>query len=132
MASLSTCHLGLWLGWQILLNLVKQKAHVVTSRQSLCTGVLMNDLNQATSVMAVCAYCHSSQAHSDTHTHGHRHTVTHTPMATGTQLHTHPWPQAHSDTHAHTHTGTQARTHTQARTLYIKLPIEQTIIAWPM
>ena len=27
MASLSTCHLGLWLGWQILLNLVKLKAH---------------------------------------------------------------------------------------------------------
>ena len=25
MASLSTCHLGLWLGWQILLNLVKQE-----------------------------------------------------------------------------------------------------------
>ena len=25
MASLSTCHLGLWLGWQILLNLVKIK-----------------------------------------------------------------------------------------------------------
>ena len=25
MASLSTCHLGLWLGWQILLNLVKFK-----------------------------------------------------------------------------------------------------------
>ena len=24
MASLSTCHLGLWLGWQILLNLVKR------------------------------------------------------------------------------------------------------------
>ena len=23
MASLSTCHLGIWLGWQILLNLVK-------------------------------------------------------------------------------------------------------------
>ena len=23
MASLSTCHLGLWLGWQILLNIVK-------------------------------------------------------------------------------------------------------------
>ena len=23
MASLSTCHMGLWLGWQILLNLVK-------------------------------------------------------------------------------------------------------------
>ena len=23
MASLSTCHLGLWLGWQLLLNLVK-------------------------------------------------------------------------------------------------------------
>ena len=26
MASLSTCHLGLWLGWQILLNLVKSRA----------------------------------------------------------------------------------------------------------
>ena len=26
MASLSTCHLGLWLGWQILLNLVKSIA----------------------------------------------------------------------------------------------------------
>ena len=26
MASLSTCHLGLWLGWQILLNLVKSTA----------------------------------------------------------------------------------------------------------
>ena len=25
MASLSTCHLGLWLGWQILLNLVKHE-----------------------------------------------------------------------------------------------------------
>ena len=24
MASLSTCHLGLWLGWQILLNLVNE------------------------------------------------------------------------------------------------------------
>ena len=28
MASLSTCHLGLWLGWQILLNLVKSTARV--------------------------------------------------------------------------------------------------------
>ena len=28
MASLSTCHLGLWLGWQILLNLVKLLKHV--------------------------------------------------------------------------------------------------------
>ena len=30
MAFLSTCHLGLWLGWQILLNLVKQttKYHI--------------------------------------------------------------------------------------------------------
>ena len=26
MASLSTCHLGLWLGWQILLNLVKNQS----------------------------------------------------------------------------------------------------------
>ena len=28
MASLSTCHLGLWLGWQILLNLVKSSVVV--------------------------------------------------------------------------------------------------------
>ena len=28
MASLSTCHLGLWLGWQILLNLVKLKTSI--------------------------------------------------------------------------------------------------------
>ena len=28
MASLSTCHLGLWLGWQILLNLVKRSHRV--------------------------------------------------------------------------------------------------------
>ena len=27
MASLSTCHLGLWLGWQILLNLVKSQVY---------------------------------------------------------------------------------------------------------
>ena len=31
MASLSTCHLGLWLGWQILLNLVKN--HVTVTCQ---------------------------------------------------------------------------------------------------
>ena len=30
MASLSTCHLGLWLGWQILLNLVNQVYRPVT------------------------------------------------------------------------------------------------------
>ena len=28
MASMSTCHLGLWLGWQILLNLVKREPGV--------------------------------------------------------------------------------------------------------
>ena len=28
MASLSTCHLGLWLGWQILLNLVKSSRKI--------------------------------------------------------------------------------------------------------
>ena len=33
MASLSTCHLGLWLGWQILLNLVKLK----------CAGINQTD-----------------------------------------------------------------------------------------
>ena len=31
MASLSTCHLGLWLGWQILLNLVKDVAQFAIS-----------------------------------------------------------------------------------------------------
>ena len=30
MASLSTCHLGLWLGWQILLNLVKSLADALS------------------------------------------------------------------------------------------------------
>ena len=30
MASLSTCHLGLWLGWQILLNLVKSLYFIIT------------------------------------------------------------------------------------------------------
>ena len=30
MASLSTCHLGLWLGWQILLNLVKDGKTVLS------------------------------------------------------------------------------------------------------
>ena len=30
MASLSTCHLGLWLGWKILLNLVKSCMSPVT------------------------------------------------------------------------------------------------------
>ena len=40
MASLSTCHLGLWLGWQILLNLVKQRGqshkNEVSSDSELC------------------------------------------------------------------------------------------------
>ena len=35
MASLSTCHLGLWLGWQILLNLVKScLLHSISSGRS--------------------------------------------------------------------------------------------------
>ena len=34
MASLSTCHLGLWLGWQILLNLVKAACCSVLSSYS--------------------------------------------------------------------------------------------------
>ena len=33
MASLSTCHLGLWLGWQILLNLVKSSSDVAVDDQ---------------------------------------------------------------------------------------------------
>ena len=32
MASLSTCHLGLWLGWQILLNLVKRFPTICNTR----------------------------------------------------------------------------------------------------
>ena len=35
MASLSTCHLGLWLGWQILLNLVKSLINNQPLRKSL-------------------------------------------------------------------------------------------------
>ena len=35
MASLSTCHLGLWLGWQILLNLVKS---CNSTLQSVCSS----------------------------------------------------------------------------------------------
>ena len=33
MASLSTCHLGLWLGWQLLLNLVKRRNNMATSHK---------------------------------------------------------------------------------------------------
>ena len=36
MASLSTCHLGLWLGWQILLNLVKLAADRLYSHTINC------------------------------------------------------------------------------------------------
>ena len=40
MASLSTCHLGLWLGWQILLNLVKDWSQFgMKTFLSLCTNV---------------------------------------------------------------------------------------------
>ena len=46
MASLSTCHLGLWLGWQILLNLVKScTLHYVTNpihHTQSCQFVLRN------------------------------------------------------------------------------------------
>ena len=45
MASLSTCHLGLWLGWQILLNLVKSMCCV-------CCSVLC--LVQCVVYVAVC------------------------------------------------------------------------------
>ena len=33
MASLSTCHLGLWLGWQILLNLVKHQIRLYNNNK---------------------------------------------------------------------------------------------------
>ena len=35
MASLSTCHLGLWLGWQILLNNWKQTANDCVNASSV-------------------------------------------------------------------------------------------------
>ena len=38
MASLSTCHLGLWLGWQILLNLVKSSNCNPKSAAALIDG----------------------------------------------------------------------------------------------
>ena len=37
MASLSTCHLGLWLGWQILLNLVKSARLINATAMALAT-----------------------------------------------------------------------------------------------
>ena len=44
MASLSTCHLGLWLGWQILLNLVKQGCSVLRTVSPLSS--FKNDINE--------------------------------------------------------------------------------------
>ena len=43
MASLSTCHLGLWLGWQILLNLVKypQKIQAPWRNKTKGLGILV-------------------------------------------------------------------------------------------
>ena len=43
MASLSTCHLGLWLGWQILLNLVK---HLDTGRKNAqyTSSIIQNEV----------------------------------------------------------------------------------------
>ena len=38
MASLSTCHLGIWLGWQILLNLVKPSADTPCRREVACNA----------------------------------------------------------------------------------------------
>ena len=40
MASLSTCHLGLWLGWQILLNLVISNCRIAIDcvYHGLCAG----------------------------------------------------------------------------------------------
>ena len=44
MASLSICHLGLWLGWQILLNLVKsQDTYRSVVVAILCGGLYMLD-----------------------------------------------------------------------------------------
>ena len=52
MASLSTCHLGLWLGWQILLNLVKPSSqqepplHKVYSYESADWDKLKDDIDK--------------------------------------------------------------------------------------
>ena len=56
MASLSTCHLGLWLGWQILLNLVKEQCRLDMKKYSFSQRVinewnkLPNDCVNASSV----------------------------------------------------------------------------------
>ena len=42
MASLSTCHLGLWLGWQILLNLVKSLPYYKLGDLANSSGALKN------------------------------------------------------------------------------------------
>ena len=53
MASLSTCHLGLWLGWQILLNLVKSLADLPFS-----VGVLPQQRgNTPTYIMLILIEC---------------------------------------------------------------------------
>ena len=41
MASLSTCHLGLWLGWQILLNLVKCQCGLAALTVTCCVVLAM-------------------------------------------------------------------------------------------
>ena len=42
MASLSTCHLGLWLGWQILLNLVKSlvSVDIIITKELKTAGIV--------------------------------------------------------------------------------------------
>ena len=42
MDSLSTCHLGLWLGWQLLLNLVKD-VHAGRDGKSIGVGIIVSE-----------------------------------------------------------------------------------------
>ena len=46
MASLSTCHLGLWLGWQILLNLVIKKQIQLQERYEKLVGTEYEEYNR--------------------------------------------------------------------------------------
>ena len=59
MASLSTCHLGLWLGWQILLNLVK--SCLVSSRVGSQTHDLLPLLPQSST--SSCGFGNSDLVH---------------------------------------------------------------------
>ena len=64
MASLSTCHLGLWLGWQILLNLVKVAYSLMEASLSVFTIVYLGAIrmdNNVTGKLSWCQFAHVTE-----------------------------------------------------------------------